>query len=206
MRAFALCLMLMAGPAAAQQDRAGDFSHYILALSWEPTWCALVGEERGAEECSWSRGFVLHGLWPQREEGWPANCRTVERDASRAETAAMADLMSPGLAWHEWKTHGRCSALPPGDYFALMRQAVGRVAIPAPLRGLQEDLALPASVLEEAFVDANPGLSPEAITVTCEGGYIQEVRICLTPELAFRPCAPGARKDCTLKRAKMDHP
>ena len=205
MRALALAMML-AGPALADGDRAGDFTHYVLSLSWEPTWCALEGEARGAEECTWGRGFVVHGLWPQRESGWPAFCRTVERDPSRGETAAMADLMSPGLAWHQWKKHGRCSALPPADYFALMRAAVAKVAIPAPVRALPEDIALPARVLEEAFTDANPALPPDGITVTCEDGHIEEVRICLTKELAFRPCAPDARADCPLKRAKMNRP
>ncbi|MGP3697817.1 ribonuclease T2 family protein [Rhodobacter sp. NSM] len=206
MRSLALMLALAAGPALADQDRAGDFTHYILALSWEPTWCAVEGEARGAEECSWGRGFVLHGLWPQGEEGWPAFCRTVERDPSRRETEAMSDLIPPGLAWYQWKKHGRCSGLPPVDYYALMRAAVGRVKVPEPLLRLREDIALPPRVLEEAFTDANPGLAPEGITVTCEAGYIQEVRICLTQDLRFRACAPDARRDCGLPKAMMDHP
>lgn len=138
MRLLAFMLALAAAPALADHDRAGDFTHYILALSWEPTWCALEGEARGAEECSWGRGFVLHGLWPQREQGWPAFCRTTERDPSRRETAGMADLIAPGLAWHQWKKHGRCAGLPATDYFALMRRAVERVTIPEPLRHLPE--------------------------------------------------------------------
>ncbi|WP_096784668.1 ribonuclease T2 [Rhodobacter sp. CZR27] len=206
MRVFAFGLALAAAPALADQDRAGDFTHYILSLSWEPTWCAVEGEARGAEECSWGRGFVLHGLWPQREEGWPAFCLTVERDPSRRDTDAMSDLMSPGLAWYQWKKHGRCSALPPTDYFALMREAVERVAVPDPLLRLREDIALPPRVLEEAFVEANPGLPPEGITVTCEGEYVQEVRICLTKELMFRACAPDAREDCRRPSALMDKP
>ncbi|SNX68654.1 ribonuclease T2 [Cereibacter ovatus] len=210
MRVLALWLALT-GPVLAEgdgagNDRAGDFSHYILALSWQPTWCALEGEARGAEECSWGRGFTLHGLWPQREEGWPAFCRTVERDPSRGETGAMADVMAPGLAWYQWKKHGRCSALPPEAYFALMRDAVAAVAVPGPLRDLREDIELPPSVLEDAFIEANPGLSPDGITVTCAKGHIKEVRICLTPDLAFRRCAPDARRDCGLERAKMDRP
>lgn len=205
MRVLALWLTL-AGPALAEGDRAGDFTHYILALSWQPTWCALEGEARGAEECTWGRGFTLHGLWPQREEGWPAFCRTVERDPSRRQTGEMADLMSPGLAWHQWKKHGRCSALPPEDYFTLMREAAARVSIPAPLRRLREDIALPPRVLEEAFIDANPGLTADGITVTCSGEHIREVRICLTPDLDFRRCGADARRDCRAPRAKMDRP
>ncbi|ODM41624.1 ribonuclease T2 family protein [Cereibacter johrii] len=206
MRLLAFTLALAAAPALADHDRAGDFTHYILALSWEPTWCALEGEARGAEECTWGRGFVLHGLWPQREQGWPAFCLTTERDPSRRETAGMADLIAPGLAWHQWKKHGRCAGLPATDYFALMRRAVERVAVPEPLRRLSEDISLPPRVLEEAFTEANPGLAPEGITVACEAGHVQEVRICLTKDLDFRPCAPDARQDCPLPLAKMDRP
>ncbi|WP_101339525.1 ribonuclease T2 family protein [Cereibacter azotoformans] len=206
MRILAVMLALGAAPALADHDRAGDFTHYILAISWEPTWCALEGEARGAEECSWGRGFVLHGLWPQREEGWPAYCLTIERDPSRRETNAMSDLMSPGLAWHQWKKHGRCANVPPTDYFALMREAFARVTVPEPLRRLEEDISLPPRVLEEAFTEANPGLMPDGITITCEGGHVQEVRICLTKDLAFRDCAPDTRRDCRLPVAMMDRP
>jgi ribonuclease T2 len=61
-------------------------------------------------------------------------------------------------------------------------------------------------VLEEAFTEANPGLAPEGITVACEAGHVQEVRICLTKDLDFRPCALEARPDCPLPLAKMDRP
>ena len=57
-------------------------------------------------------GWVLHGLWPQYEDGWPSFCRTAERDPTRRETAAMADIMgTSGLAWYQWKKHGRCAGL-----------------------------------------------------------------------------------------------
>ena len=70
-------------------------------------------------------GFTLHGLWPQRDSGgWPEYCETEARDPTRRETAAMADIMgSGGLAWYQWKKHGRCSGLPARGYYALARAA-----------------------------------------------------------------------------------
>lgn len=185
----------------------GDFDHYVLALSWSPTWCATEGDARDAQECraGAGRGFTLHGLWPQHDRGWPEFCRSAARDPSRADTAAMADIMgSAGLAWHQWRKHGRCSGLDGRDYLALSRAAYRAIRIPPVLAGLTRDVRLPAAVVEEAFIEANPGLAPDMITVTCRAGRIHEARICLTRDLRPRACAPDARRDCTLGGALMD--
>ena len=49
MRVLAL-VFTFALPAAAQ-DRAGEFDYYVLALSWQPTWCALDGEGSAQRPC-----------------------------------------------------------------------------------------------------------------------------------------------------------
>jgi ribonuclease T2 len=206
MRALAL-LLLNALPASAAGERAGAFDYYVLSLSWSPTFCALDGDDRGADQCDPRHdfSFTLHGLWPQYEFGWPSDCRTGERDATRAETRAMADIMgSAGLAWHEWKKHGRCSGLSAGDYFETSRQAYDSIVIPEVFRALRQDVTLPASVVEEAFVDANPGLEATMVTITCEAGRIQEARICLTKDLAPRPCGLDAARDCRMRDALME--
>ena len=56
--------------------------------------------------------------------------------------------------------------------------------------------ALPPAVVEEAFIEANPDLAPDGITVTCDSGRLDEVRICLTRDLQPRACAPDSRRDC----------
>lgn len=206
MRWLALVL-LSVSPALAGGERAGNFDYYILALSWSPTFCALEGDARGADQCDPRHdfSFTLHGLWPQHEFGWPSDCRTGERDPSRAETAAMADVMgSAGLAWHEWKKHGRCSGLSARDYFALSRRALAAVTIPPALAGLDRDVTLPASVVEEAFIDANPGLGRNMITITCEAGRIEEARLCLTRDLKPRACGADAARDCRMPDALME--
>lgn len=200
-------LMTAAPPVRAEGERAGDFDYYVLSLGWSPTWCALTGDARHDDQCDarHDHSFTLHGLWPQNEFGWPSFCRTGQRDPSRAETAAMADIMgSPGLAWHEWKKHGRCSGLSAADYLALARRAYGTIALPEVLRHLDRDIRLPARVIEEAFIEANPGLDRNAITVTCEAGRIDEVRICLTRDLSPRACGPDAARDCRLPDALME--
>ncbi|MDR0809786.1 MAG: ribonuclease T, partial [Gemmobacter sp.] len=101
----ALLLALTVLPAQAEGERAGDFDYYLLALSWSPNWCRLVGDAGSAPECRTGAGrtFTLHGLWPQNETGWPSHCHTAERDPSRQESAEMADIMgSSALAWYQW--------------------------------------------------------------------------------------------------------
>jgi len=203
MRLVALTALLLFAPAALPpalaQDTAGRFDYYVLSLSWSPSWCRAEGEAEGAGQCEPGRrlGFVVHGLWPQYERGWPENCRTDARDPSRRETRAMAEVMgSGGLAWYQWQKHGRCSGLPARDYFALTRKAAARIALPEPLRRLDRDVNLPAQVVEDAFIEANPDLTRDAITVTCRERSLQEVRICLTPALEPRACAADIRRDC----------
>ena len=203
--ALALAVLLGAGAAPAEGERAGAFDYYVLALSWSPSWCAIEGDARGAEQCARPMGWSLHGLWPQNELGWPSWCRGAARDPSRRDTAAMADIMeSGGLAWHQWKKHGRCSGLPGSDYLALSRAAYGAVARPALLRRLDAPVRLPARVVEEAFTEANPGLDPDMITITCRDGRVMEARICLTPDLSFRRCGADVLRDCAQEDALLD--
>jgi ribonuclease T2 len=189
------------------QDRAGQFDYYVLSLSWSPGWCSASGDRRDAEQCDIGRNvdFIVHGLWPQHERGWPENCRTSERNPSRRETAAMADVMgSGGLAWYQWKKHGRCTGLSSGQYFSTLRDAADRIAIPAVFDDLSRDISLPPSVVEDAFIEANPDLSRNAVTVTCQGKALQEVRICLTRDLEPRDCAPDIRRDCSRPDVLME--
>lgn len=194
-------------PATAEGERAGDFDYYLMSLSWSAAWCALEGDARQDPQCDDGRGltFVLHGLWPQWEDGWPSYCRTGERDPTRAETAAMADIMGgAGLAFHQWKKHGRCSGLSARDYYRTARAAFGAVTIPPVFARMTKTLEVPADVIEGAFLESNPGLARDQITVTCDEGMIREVRICLTKELEPRRCGDDTIRDCRLKDAVLE--
>lgn len=104
---------------------------------------------------------------------------------------------SGGLAWHQWKKHGRCTGLSAEDYFALSRMAYARAERPEIFRRLREAVRVDAAVVEQAFLEANPDMTADGITVVCRDGRIREVRICLTRELEPRDCGPDARRDCT---------
>lgn len=202
---FLALFCLVAAPLPAQ-DRAGVFDYYVLSLSWSANWCTLEGDARASEQCAQDSGFgwVLHGLWPQYESGYPVSCATSQRPPTRAQTAAMADIMgTSGLAWHQWRKHGVCTGLSSQDYYSLSRLAFGKVTQPAILGRLTREVTLPASLIQEAFIDANPVLADDQITITCTSGYIQEARICLNRDLEFRTCGSDLIRDCTMSNARF---
>jgi len=201
---FLFCLLFLVPPSASAEGTAGDFDYYVLSLSWSPNWCELEGNQRQSPQCSDTAGFgwVLHGLWPQYENGWPSYCDSLLQNPTRRQTAEMADIMgSAGSAWHQWNKHGTCSGLESADYFSLARQAYEQIIRPELLRNLTREVSLPARLIEEAFLRDNPEIDPDGLTVTCKSGAIQEVRICLTRDLDFRLCGRDVRRDCTMNDA-----
>lgn len=201
---WVLLWLLSALPALADREKAGDFEYYVLSLSWSPNWCAMVGSAQDSPQCEARRhyGWILHGLWPQYARGYPSYCRSAEPPPSRRMTAAMSDVMgTSGLAWHQWRKHGICTGLSAADYFALARRAYEAVNRPPLLRRIDRMMRLPASVVEEAFLEVNPDWRPDMLTITCRDGHIQEARLCLTRDLQPRPCGADVVRDCTARDA-----
>ncbi|KMK68406.1 ribonuclease T2 [Puniceibacterium sp. IMCC21224] len=200
-------LLLTATLARADGEAAGEFDYYVLALSWSPSWCALEGDARESPQCDPARdfGWVMHGLWPQFHRGYPSYCQSSEAPPSRRMSAAMADIMgTSGSAWYQWKKHGICSGLSAANYYALAREAYERVTRPEVLRRLTKPVTLPAKLIEEAFIRANPGLDPDMITITCASGRIQEARLCLSRTLDPVPCGSDVVRDCRMDNALLD--
>lgn len=209
MRSLALVFMSLfwAMPIRAQADEPGDFDYYVMALSWSPNWCALTGDARHDPQCDPGRHltFTLHGLWPQYEQGYPSDCFAQTADPSRQDSARMADIMGgAGLAFYEWKKHGRCSGLTARDYYTTLRRAYGSVTIPPVFARITTDITIAAPVIQDAFLASNPNMTADQVTVTCSQNLIQEVRICLTKDLTPRRCGPDVIRDCTLPRAELD--
>lgn len=183
-------------PAQAQPV---DFDSYVLSLSWSPSFCAQERGSRENQQCRSGRpyGFVVHGLWPQRDAGrQPEDCGRAPRVDDRL-IRGMLDLMpSFGLVIHEWRRHGTCSGLEPEEYFAAIRRAYGRVHIPAEFRNADRPRSMAPAEIEAAFVRENRGLSRNMLAVTCRDGQLQEVRVCLSKDLDFRPCPEVERRSC----------
>ncbi len=201
-----LAFITLTWASAAFSQTAEAFDYYVLSLSWSPNWCAIEGDARGSDQCDprHDHGWILHGLWPQYDRGYPEYCQTAKRAPSRRMTADMADIMgTAGLAWHQWKKHGTCSNLGAMEYFEKSRAAYNSFIRPEVLRRLSKEVRIAPQVIEEAFLAANPTLAPDGITITCKKGYIQEARICLDKSLSPRSCGKDTRRDCSLPTARF---
>ena len=86
----------------------------------------------------------------------------------------------------------------------MARKAYDAVVRPEVFRKLTDKVKLPAQVVEEAFLQANPNLGSDMITITCKGNWIQEARICLTKDLELRNCGEDVVRDCTMANAIFD--
>lgn len=207
---IALLVMLTAAVGARAQPQyaapvAGRFDYYLLSLSWSPSYCAEAGD-RDPRQCGRDRrfSFVVHGLWPQNERGWPSDCATRQAGPSPALAASMLDIMpSPRLVAHEWETHGACSGLPAQGYFDLVRRVRNTVRIPVAYQAPAQTLMVTGAEVERAFVAANPGLSPAAVAVQCDRARLREVRICVTKDGRPRACGGDVRDSCGGARVAM---
>jgi ribonuclease T2 len=201
------------GPSAAQDRRQGEpgqFDYYLLVLSWSPSFCADSAERDPARSARNPQcgprpfSFVVHGLWPQYERGFPEFCQVPAPRLNRNIVSAMLDLMpAPNLIFHEWDRHGTCSGLSPNAYFETIRKARAVVKIPPQYIDLPSALTVAPAEVEEAFVKANPGLKPESISISCGSRRLDEVRICMSRDLQFRGCEEIARRSCRRDKLIM---
>nr|WP_047577575.1 ribonuclease T2 [Methylobacterium sp. ZNC0032] len=205
--ALALFGFTVAGHAQGFGQRGGtpgDFDFYVLALSWSPGFCELDGDRsRNREQCGEGAGlrFVVHGLWPQHERGYPSECGPAGRTPSRIALEQAEGLFpSEGLARYQWRKHGTCTGSSPSDYFRDVRRAREKVVIPPALAKADRDQTWTAIDLERAFAAANPGLRTDMMSVACRRGVLQEVKICFTRDLRdFRSCQQVDRSGCRAR-------
>jgi ribonuclease T2 len=178
----------------------GVFDYYLLSLSWSPAYCL---QAPGAAECNGPRrfGFIVHGLWPQYERGWPEKCGEAPIPDSVVDK--IADLMpARGLVYHEWSAHGTCSGLVPADFFALIRRAHDAVAIPASLTSPAAAVERSPGDIVREFMQSNPNLPARSVVATCSGQgapRLREVHVCFDRNLRARACSEDAlRSGCRV--------
>jgi ribonuclease T2 len=173
-----------------RQNSPGQFDFYVLALSWSPSFCEVAHErapDRTPDQQCAGRpfAFVVHGLWPQYEQGFPSYCQVPAPRLDRATVASALDLMpSPRLIFHEWDRHGTCSGLSQHAYFEAVRKARAAVKIPGDFIELDQPIAVKPGDVAEAFVKANPGLSRAGLAVACDDKRLSEVRVCLNKDFS----------------------
>ena len=201
---YAGVLLLSPIPASAQGPAQnappGQFDFYVLSLSWSPSFCAAAADDNrsGGAQCGARPfSFVVHGLWPQYERGFPEYCETPSPRLYHGIVSAMLDLMpAPRLIYNEWDKHGTCSGLSAQAYFDTIRKARAAVNIPPEYNNLQAPLTVSPAQIEDAFIKANPGLTQSGIAVECSRSRMSEVRLCLSKDLKFRDCPEVAKRSC----------
>jgi ribonuclease T2 len=210
---ISLALVVAGSGAASAQDRRqnapGEFDFYVLALSWSPSFCEAAAERGNSGrsqqiQCGRPYSFVVHGLWPQYERGFPEYCQRPSPRLDRNIVSSMLDVMpAPGLIFNQWDKHGTCSGLGARAYFEGIRKARAAIKIPEQFLDLSEPKTIAPGEIEEAFVKANPGLSSSAISVVCTSRRLSEVRICMSKEMQFRACDEIDRRACRRDEVVM---
>ena len=180
--------------AAQGKGYAGEFDYYAMALSWSPEHCAIKPGDR--EQCARKLGFVLHGLWPQYQRGYPASCTRERLDADMEQQFAGL-YPSRFLYRHEWEKHGTCSGLSQEAFHQLASELRQKVKIPADYQSPEEPLRKNSFQLKADLASANEWLAPDNITVACADGgrFLREIYICINQQGTDAvPCSDEMQK------------
>jgi ribonuclease T2 len=203
-------LIVCACPALARGNKAGVFDYYVLSLSWSPSFCGTPAGKDNSTQCAPGRrfAFVVHGLWPQFQDGWPEFCATGESFVPEQQIDAVMDIMpSRKLIIHEWRKHGSCSGLLQADYFGAIRSLREKLRIPARyLSPAAEIRTIPQQLIRD-FVLSNKNLTAEMISVQCgnarDTARLSELRICLDRKGEFTPCGHNEARHCRARQLIM---
>lgn len=188
-----LAVLCALGAPVHAADRPGEFDYWILALSWSPQFCR---SEPAAEQCTYAHGFIVHGLWPQHEQGYPDYCGERSRVPKELIERMLPLMPSTELIQRQWRKHGSCSGLPMQEYFLNVERAWRLVSIPPMLRAPTERIETSVDAIEHAFIEVNPRLQPDGIAVQCRGSWLSEIRICLDRDFQLRRCGADVEDRC----------
>lgn len=187
-RFWVFIILTAANPVSSVAQKGGQpgvFDFYLLTLSWSPQFCST---NQTNPDCSANeRGFVVHGLWPEYNNGkWPANCSDAPGPSN---PSLYADLIPATIIEHEWSKHGTCSGLSVPAYFSLIRTVSSSVAIPQNLQSASQQFQEAPADVKAAFATANPAISVQDIVIGCtRDGFLNDVEICISKAGKPTPC------------------
>jgi ribonuclease T2 len=192
------------GAAGAVEVAPGDFDFYLLTLSWSPGFCDSGGSQKSPDQCAIGSGlaFVVHGLWPQNQQGYPSDCDSNARAPSQIALQETHGVFpNEGLARYEWRKHGTCTGLSPQAYFAAVRHARDSIVIPDAFQSPREQQSVTPRDVMRAFTAANRGLRQDTMAIGCMHGELQDVRFCISKDLRqFVSCPDVARRTCRAQQ------
>ena len=176
------------------------FDFYLLNLSWSPEFCYTHPDK---SECAEHLAFVLHGLWPQNNDGtYPENCSTAP---GPSDPSQYKDIYpDQGLLQHEWQTHGTCSGLSADAFLRTARSAVQGIVIPPRLKTLTSQISLPPDQIIELFAESNPAIPRSSFALSCGHNYLTAIEVCLDKSL--HPIACSAIRSCRANTVRIPAP
>jgi ribonuclease T2 len=164
-------------PFAKAQEKAqpGKFDFYLLNLSWSPEFCSIQGT---SSQCAAHPGFIVHGLWPQNNDGsYPVFCAEKQGPAHPEQNLDITPDLP--LLHHEWDKHGTCTQLAPDAFFSLEHKAFHGLVIPKLFTNLDHEVLLRPSDILQLFQRANPSYPSGSIVVSCGHNRLTAVEACL---------------------------
>jgi ribonuclease T2 len=180
------------------------FDYYLLTLSWAPEFCASNPSGRTSDECNPNKhmGLVVHGLWPQYNNGkWPQDCASTPPVSSATVNHMMPIMPGSSLIQHEWAKHGTCSGLSVDQYFAAIDKLYNKLNVPDDFKKPPSGATASPSDIEQKFATANQ--APQgAFRVSCPQNAFSAVEICLTKDFQYQAC-PDTVKECRASQVKV---
>jgi ribonuclease T2 len=202
-----LIVLFVAGVSDAKQrhyadNTPGAFDYYLLNLSWAPAYCSANAGHASSSECDPAHhfGFVVHGLWPQNNDGsYPQNCSPASPVSQSIVQHMLPIMPERGLIQHEWARHGTCTGLASQEYFGEIETAFRKIQIPADYRNPKNAVNASPAEIEQKFAQAN-NAPFGAFRVVCSREL--DVEVCLTKDLQFRVCGERLR-DCSAGQVTL---
>lgn len=189
-----------------QPSASADFDYFLLVLSWSPDYCSSSDNSK-EDQCLIGKklGFVLHGLWPEYERGYPSECSSQKLpDAVKNEFTGL--YPSDYLFTHEWEKHGTCSGLEPEQYLTVTQSLKQSLRIPDAYLSPASPFRTTSSRLKGDFTAINTGISADGLAVFCSssGKYLKELYVCYTREGSPRACSTEVQKNASKSCQKSD--
>jgi len=174
---------------------------YVLALTWQSAFCQ---HHAGRAECRTqteydynAKNFSLHGLWPQNEEYCYVKKTNQQKDKRRKwsklpllplrkSTRKRLEKMMPGtqsyLQRHEWVKHGSCDKRTPDKYYTLALNLLQQLNDSSVQTLFARNIGRTVGVqqLQRAMNQSFGKEAGRSVSMRCNRGLIQEIRIALT--------------------------
>jgi len=177
-------LLLTPSLRAQNKGEPGRFDFYLLDLPWGPEFCNIADV---SANCKPQHGFVVHGLWPQNNDGsYPVFCSNEpgpQRPDRNLDITPDLKLLA-----HEWAKHGTCSDLGSGRFFAREHDAFSSLEIPLEFDHVDREISMSPAQILDLFYKANPKLPEGSLIVSCKAGRFTAVEACFTRSLKPMPC------------------